>query len=151
MSEPNRFQDQNLRLSDFQKEVWVVCPKCAKKAIAMVNFETQIARLFCDTCGYNKEKSTISSVFGQTFTIEMAAHSYFNAILWLQFPFKQDLFFAYSMLHLNYLEKYISATIREHKDRSHFTLIEKLPKFYHEAKNRETLLKIIAKLKAKDS
>ena len=46
-----------------------------------------------------------------------------------------------------YLEKYISATLREHKDRTNFTLLEKLPKFYHEAKNREGLLKIIAKLK----
>ena len=39
--------------------------------------------------------------------------------------------------------------LREHKDRTHFTLLEKLPRFYHEAKNREVLLKLIAKLKAK--
>jgi hypothetical protein len=42
-----------------------------------------------------------------------------------------------------------SDTLREHKDRTHFTLLEKLPKFYHEAKNREGVLKIIAKLNNK--
>ena len=51
--------------------------------------------------------------------------------------------------HLDYLEAYISAMLREHKDRTHFTLLEKLPRFYHEAKNRDTLLKLIAKLKNK--
>jgi hypothetical protein len=39
--------------------------------------------------------------------------------------------------------------MREHKDRAHFTLLEKLPKFYHEGKNRTALLKIIEKLKKK--
>lgn len=43
----NRFQDENVLLSDFYQEVVVVCPTCAKKAIAKVNFETKTARLFC--------------------------------------------------------------------------------------------------------
>lgn len=79
----------------------------------------------------------------------MPANHYFHAGLWLQAPFKKDIFWAYNGKHLEYLERYISATIREHKDRTGFTLLEKLPKFYHEAKNRESLLKIIAKLKSK--
>jgi hypothetical protein len=41
----NRFQDENLLLSDFYKEVVVVCPTCAKKAIAKVNSETKTAHL----------------------------------------------------------------------------------------------------------
>jgi hypothetical protein len=79
----------------------------------------------------------------------MAANQYFKAELWLKHNFKQDIFWAYSYTHLNYIESYISSLIREHKDRTHFTLIEKLPKFYHVAKNRDGLLKIIAKLKTK--
>ena len=141
----NRFQDENLLLSEFYKEVWVVCPSCAKKAMGTVNFENQIARLFCIHCGYNKETSTaVNSV-----SIETAANHYFQAELWLQAPFNNEVFWVYNQKHLAYLEQYISATIREHRDRSGFTLLEKLPKFYHEAKNREGLLKIIAKLKTK--
>lgn len=146
MNQQNRFQDENLILSNFHKEVWVVCPSCAKKAMAKVNFETKKARLFCLHCGCNKETMT---AIDKNATLETAANYYFKAELWLKLPFKNDVFWAYNDKHLDYLERYISATIREHKDRTGFTLLEKLPKFYHEAKNREGLLKIIAKLKNK--
>jgi len=145
MPQPHRFQDEKLLLSDFYQEVWVLCTSCAKKAMAKVNFETKTARLFCLHCGCNKETTTAIK-YG---TINTAANHYFQAELWLQAPFKKDVFWAYNDKHLEYLERYISATIREHKDRTGFTLIEKLPKFYHEAKNREALLKIIAKLQRK--
>ena len=36
MNKQNRFQDENLLLSNFYQEVWIVCPACAKKAIAKV-------------------------------------------------------------------------------------------------------------------
>lgn len=143
----NRFQDQNLQLSNFQQEVWVVCSQCAQKAIAKVDYETKTARLFCANCGYNKEKTT--TISGQYGNIILPAHNYFDADLWLQMPFKTAIFWAYNQAHLVYLEHYITAKLREHKDRTHFTLLEKLPKFYHEAKNREGLLKIIGKLKNK--
>lgn len=143
----HRFQDQNQQLSDFQQEVWVVCPQCAKKAIAQVDYETQKAKLFCANCGHNKEK--ITTISGQFGNLILAAHNYFDAELWLKIHFKNDVFWAYNEAHLVYLEHYIAAKLREHKDRTHFTLLEKLPKFYHEAKNREALLKIIDKLKKK--
>lgn len=146
MTQPNRFQDKNLILCNFYHEVWVVCPSCAKKAMTTVNFETKTARLFCLHCGYNKESITTLIPKG---TVKMAASWYFEVELWLKAPFKNEVFWAYNDKHLEYLERYISATLREHKDRTHFTLLEKLPKFYHEAKNREGLLKIISKLKTK--
>jgi hypothetical protein len=145
MPQPSRFQDENLLLSDFYQEVVVVCPTCSKKAMAKVNPETKTARLFCLHCGCNKETTTAI----KNGTINMPAHQYFQAELWLQAPFKNEIFWAYNDKHLEYLERYISATIREHRDRTGFTLLEKLPKFYHEAKNRESLLKIITKLKSK--
>lgn len=148
MSLQNRFQDQNFRLTDFQKEVCVVCPKCDKKALAKVDYDIQIARLYCVSCGYNKETST-SIISGRNYYWQLGAHSYFKAELWLKYPFKNDFFWAFNDNHLSYLEQYITATLREHKDRSHFTLLEKLPIFYHEAKNREALLKIINKLRKK--
>jgi hypothetical protein len=47
MTNQNRFQDENLILSNFYQEVLVVCPSCAKKATAIINQETKIARLLC--------------------------------------------------------------------------------------------------------
>jgi hypothetical protein len=146
MNQPNRFQDENLTRYDFYKEVWVVCITCGKKAIATVNFETKTARLLCVNCGYNKETTTALIPKG---AVQAAANWYFNVEIWLIAPFKNDIVWAYNYKHLEYLERYIGATLREHKDRTHFTILEKLPKFYHEAKNREGLLKIIEKLKSK--
>lgn len=144
-----RFHDQNKRLSDFQTEVWVICPSCSKKAITKVDYEKKRAIMFCEICGHNKQTSTETSVIGIKGNWEMAAHTYFHAKLFLEHPFKNDVFFAYNGDHLTYLEQYIAANLREHKDRTGFTLLEKLPKFYHEAKNRKGLLSLIQKLKNK--
>ena len=145
MPQSNRFQDENLTLSDFYKEVWVVCPSCAEKAIAAVNFDLKSARLFCVKCGLNKKTSILVK---ENVTLQMAAHQYFSAELWLKLPFKNEIFWALNDKHLHYLENYIAAKLREHKDRTHFTLLERLPKFYHDSKNREGLLKLIVKLKS---
>jgi len=143
----NRFNDQNKRITEFQTEVLVICPSCGQKAKASVDYEKEKARLLCTQCSYNKENTTESTVLGINGHWRMAAHQYFSAKLWLQHPFKNEVFWAYNEQHLAYLESYIGATLREHKDRSHFTLLEKLPKFYHEAKNRAALLKLIERLK----
>ncbi|MFP9117686.1 hypothetical protein ACLI08_07855 [Flavobacterium sp. RNTU_13] len=144
-----RFTDENKLLTEFQSEVWVKCPCCEKKAIAIANCETKTARLFCINCSYLKEISTETESSGGKLNIIMAAHRYFDAELWLQYQYKSDVFLAYNDQHLYYLEHYISAKLREHKTRTHFTLLEKLPKFYHEGKNRKALLKIIKHLKTR--
>lgn len=146
MTNPCRFQDENLTLSYFYEEVWVICPNCEKKAIAKVVYQNKIARLFCVHCGYNKETTT---ALLKNVSINTAANQYFDAELWLKASYKTEVFWAFNKKHLEYLERYIGATLREHKDRTAFTLLEKLPKFYHEAKNRADLLKIITKLKSK--
>jgi hypothetical protein len=129
--------------------VAVVCAKCQKKAKATVHFEEKKAKLICSHCGFYESKSTLLTYLGSTGHFQTSANSYFDVELWYAASFKSDFFFAYNEAHLLYLEQYIGAKLREHKDRSHFTLLEKLPKFYHEAKNREALLKLIEKLKKK--
>ena len=147
MNQLNRFEDENLVIAHFFNEVLVACPSCAKKAIAKATFEVKKVRLFCLHCGHNKE---VTAEFDKhRLLIKKPANQFFDVELWLQADFKNEQFWAYNDEHLNYLERYINATLRGHKERTHFTLLEKLPKFYHEAKNREALLKIIAKLKSK--
>lgn len=146
----SRFNDENLRLTDFQTEVHVHCPKCDKKAITTVDYEKKEARLWCLTCSYNKTKKSKLNYFGLEENFRAPASTYFDAYIWYYAPFKSNYFIAYNEKHLDYLEQYISAKLREHKDRSHFTLVEKLPRFYHEAKNRDALLEIIKKLKVKN-
>jgi predicted RNA-binding Zn-ribbon protein involved in translation (DUF1610 family) len=144
-----RFQDQNFILSDFDNEVLVGCPACGLKAMATITDDKKFARLLCSNCGFNKTHSTQTMLGKSICQISQPAHAFFGATLWLQAPFRDDVFSAYNYAHLAYLEAYISSKMREHKDRAHFTLLEKLPKFYHEGKNRSALLKIIEKLKKK--
>jgi len=141
------FQDQKHTLSDFQDTVEVVCPGCGKKATAKADQEKKEARLYCLECGYAKTAGTEMEILRMKGHFIDAAHVYFQADLWYAAPFKNEIFWAYNREHLVYLESYIAATLREHKYRLHFTLLEKLPRFYHEAKNREALLKVIARLK----
>ncbi|MGV6945712.1 hypothetical protein [Sphingobacterium kyonggiense] len=144
-----RFQDQKLRLSDFYSNVIIQCPRCNLKAIATVDFESRKARLLCENCTYSKDCSTEATFYGTIGNLILPAHQYFYANLWLLAPFKNDIVWAYNYEHLDYLESYITAKLREHKDREHFTLLEKLPRFYHDRKNRDSLLKLIAKLRLK--
>jgi ribosomal protein S27AE len=147
MIKPERFSDAQYRLSEFYDEVWVECPACSAKAVASAHCETTEARLICTQCGYSKTQSTLLKPGAK---LIMAAHAYFGARLWLQMPFRNgEMVMAYNSRHLDYLEQYITATLREHKERTHFTLLEKLPRFYHEAKSREGLLKVIGKLREK--
>lgn len=147
MSTPNRFSDAGLRISDFYDEVWVACPGCSKKAIARANREKALARLVCTSCGYSRE---VSVRLNNSSILVLPAHQYFGAELWLQAPLRDgEMVQALNGNHLNYLEQYIEATLREHRNRMHFTLLEKLPRFYHEAANRTVLLKVIQKLRQK--
>jgi hypothetical protein len=146
----SRFQDQNKQLSDFYTEVWVCCPTCKKRAVARADVEQKEARLNCLHCGCSK-RATMEVNYrpDRKAVMLLPAHAYFGVELWFQAPFRSHVFMAYNPEHLTYLEEYIGALLREHADRKGFTLIEKLPGFYHQAKNREVLLKLIAKLKAK--
>ncbi|WP_290792128.1 hypothetical protein [Flavihumibacter sp. UBA7668] len=141
----SRFRDENKRLSDFYREIWVHCPACEEKAIASADTVSKTARLVCTQCGHNQECSTGDASSNWI----MAAHNFFDAELFLKADFKDSYLFAYNPEHLLYLEKYIAAGLREHHNRTGFTFLEKLPKFYHEAGNRKPLLALIAKLKKK--
>ncbi|MCD8739791.1 hypothetical protein LT679_04185 [Mucilaginibacter roseus] len=86
-----RFRDENKGLSEFQTRVSVECPMCGRQAYATVSYETKVARLICAQCGYNKTDDITSKQF-KAITFIKAAHGYFDARLWYQHPFKDDVF-----------------------------------------------------------
>lgn len=148
-NDSSRFQDQNLRLENFNQNVSVHCPSCQRKAWATVDDAHVKAKLVCSFCGFFKTTSTSIWLLGKRVQMQVSAHVYFHAKLWYFASFRGDVFWALNDAHLNYLEKYIAAKQRQSNERTHFTLLERLPKFYHDAKNRESLLKLIQKLKKK--
>ncbi len=73
----------------------------------------------------------------------------FGVPLWLQGNIRGNLFWAYNRQHLHAIKEYVGAKLRERQTTTHTTMVEKLPQFIKEAKNREAILKLIEKLERK--
>ncbi|MGB4775795.1 MAG: hypothetical protein WBP45_11525, partial [Daejeonella sp.] len=75
----------------------------------------------------------------------------FKLPLWLQAEIKGHLFWAYNRQHLNEIKNYVGSKLRERliKDYKYTTMVEKLPNFIKDAKNREAIIKLIEKLERK--
>lgn len=71
-------------------------------------------------------------------------------VYWYSQRFKGETFWALNDKHLQYLEDFVTAKLRLRSKVSHgMMLVDKLPQFIKDKKNREDLLKIISKLKTK--
>jgi len=74
---------------------------------------------------------------------------WYDLPLWFQKEVGGNLFWAYNLDHIDYLERYIKADLRERNNEGsgNGTMISRLPQFVKAAKNREKLLKILKKWK----
>ncbi|OXA94684.1 hypothetical protein B0A75_19580 [Flavobacterium oncorhynchi] len=74
---------------------------------------------------------------------------WYNLPLWFQKEVNDSIFWAYNQDHIDYLERYIQADLRERNSKMNVTssLVSRLPQFVKAAKNREKLLKILRKWK----
>jgi hypothetical protein len=76
---------------------------------------------------------------------EVATDFYFHLPLWLQTTCCNENLWALNPRHLDYLESYVSAELRE--GHGHGTMASKLPRWVMSAKNREEVLRCISKLR----
>jgi len=70
----------------------------------------------------------------------------FNLPLWFQAEVKGNHFCAYNRRHLQDIKCYVQAKLRERQSEGHTRMVERLPQFIKEAKNREAILKTIEQL-----
>jgi DNA-directed RNA polymerase subunit RPC12/RpoP len=80
---------------------------------------------------------------------KQATDPYFGLQLWLQFPFDNNILWAYNFEHLKYVKNYVEAKLREAVSGGKYSLAWKLPNFIKVAKNRDKILKAIARLEKK--
>lgn len=73
----------------------------------------------------------------------------FHLPLWLQENVRGNLLWAYNRSHLHDVKEYVGAKLRERRTTRYTTMVEKLPTFIKEAKNREAILKAIEKMERK--
>ncbi len=155
-----RFLDTGTRIYEFYDEFLVVCPKCGKLAKVIID-ETEFEklskrktekfrnqyfaprRLVCLSCLHRDFWK------GNQIGVGGNVDWYFRLPLWLQISACGETLWAYNLKHLEMLENYVSAKLRERTSKGRSSFLSKLPKWIKSAKNREEILKAIGKLKEK--
>ena len=135
-----RFMDDFTRFSDFDPEVFVICPQCGKRSTLQHRGLSAVPQyvLTCGHCGYSKPGNEPSWVS--------------RLELWLQTPCCGQVLWALNEKHLNWLEKYVAAALRERKQSPKFSwsnksLASRLPLWMKQAKNREAVLAGVGRLR----
>jgi DNA-directed RNA polymerase subunit RPC12/RpoP len=156
----------------------LTCKNCmhAEKAVDLVRYKSIVKR-HCDNCGKEfesiipnqkeiVEKITIPCPHcGITRTYKPKHEEYkvgyqknegandpiFSLPLWLQAEVRGNSFWAYNRQHLNEIKSYVTSKLRERQTTTHTTMVERLPNFIKDAKNRQAIIKAIEKLERKQS
>jgi len=147
---PKRFTDDFARLTQFSDEVLVRCPTCRECAL-LRRFERPFRpgekskalyeySLSCTKCGLSK--STSQSGSGWLDETE----------LWLQTPCCGSVLWVYNEKHLNWLDAYISADLRERRRSNEWgwsnqSMASRLPQWMQSSKNRDKVLAGLSRLR----
>src|SRR4051812_9395800 len=128
-----RFHDAEQSIYDFADIFLVVCPRCSRCATVAPREPEQAQwlaprRLVCEHCGLAKDWD------GKRIDTCTAADWYFGLPLWLQTPCCGEVLWAHNSEHLDFLESFVEAELREVA--SHGTLASRLPGWMKSAKNR---------------
>jgi ribosomal protein S27AE len=134
-----------------ERPVLVSCPKCGGMA-SVIPFGDDEVKCTCFKCGYAAKKSANGRSFH--WYDETPTDGYFGFELWLKTSCVGHSLWAFHREHLEFLQAYVGATLRERcKDDefgwSNSSFASRLPKWLKSAKNREPILKAIDELKAK--
>ncbi len=145
----DRFLDKGIRLYEFGDEFLVVCPKCKGmgKVIPISTSEKLSIQLFsprkfiCLNCVYRDTWNGNQISIGDNFDW------YFRFPLWLQISCCNQTLWAYNFKHLEIIEQYVAAKLRERTKKGRNSFVHKLPNWLKLAKNRDEILKAIGKLR----
>ncbi|MEM7594866.1 MAG: hypothetical protein AAF383_25785, partial [Cyanobacteria bacterium P01_A01_bin.83] len=147
----NREHRFDITLPKDNDPILAVCPQCNSKALVLPNTKDTV-KCVCTKCSFNKTKSNKSRSLG--WHMDIPHDGYFGFDLWLQTYCCGHSLYAFTIRHLELLEKYIQADLRERRPSENgwwcnSSVVAKLPKWIKSHKNREQLLKAIEKLRAK--
>lgn len=129
-----RFSDKGELARDFSDYRIIKCPKCSKPVDF---FELKVS---CIHCGYHKEFKKMEGGF-KLASISVELEDY------LKIPCCGEMLWALNLDHLNFLEKYVEAELRERIPNINKSVASRLPQWIKSAKNRDEILKCIRKLR----
>ncbi|WIX81362.1 TFIIB-type zinc ribbon-containing protein [Amycolatopsis carbonis] len=153
-----RFRDQRLTAWHFSAgEVLVRCPRCGEcaRVVVVPGAGAELReprRLACGQCGYVRGQ-TGQTRYGPA-PSGTVCDPYLQEPLWLQGDCGGNVLWAYNEAHLDYLEAFVVARLREKvvvgegEWRRRMTMVAKLPAWLKAAKNRERVLRGIERMQA---
>lgn len=154
---PIRFSNkERLYLYRFSTLFLVRCPRCGKKARVVIRDEYSdgpqtlpqlrtdllfaARRLVCTHCGYTAEWHH------RKLKVDGPYDWYFRQPLWLQTPCCGEVLWTLNEEHLDFLEEFVRAGIRESYGNA--TVASRLPVWMKSGHNREEVLHCIEKLRS---
>lgn len=146
----DRFHDPLVRLYEVADEpIHVVCPRCSSHAMITPrpNGPERDLRsprtLSCGVCGYSARRPGGCSRWGGP------VDPYFHQPLWLQAECRGQTLCALNQAHLDLLEGYVAAGLRERREfpGRRTSMLERLPRWVKSAKNRDAVLRTIHRLR----
>ncbi|NUW39058.1 hypothetical protein [Nonomuraea rhodomycinica] len=171
-----RFRDPGWRLWHFAREILVRCPRCDGRALVAVHPDhrerhayavgwlTAPHRLTCGGCGRcaDRAPSRWEPGRGDPYFTSGGPYAvprlggpddpYFGLPLWLRRPCRGGTLWAYNLAHLDVLEAYLAAPLRERPvTAGSQTMLERLPAWMKAAGNREEVLAAVHALRASAS
>lgn len=156
-SVPERFADPDVSLYALAEDVvHVVCPACRGRAEVAPWLDEQPRspysvwwprRLVCRACGHVRtwpsEADNATSCWGRP------VDPYFRQPLWLRANCcGGQILWAFNERHLDILESYVGARLRERGEYTGMTMLARLPAWLKSAKHRTEILRVIGRLRA---
>ena len=158
MPSAKRAHDDGRTLRWYFNRVLVRCPRCDARA-TILNIEPAgtsddrpdgTYRLQCESCTHHADVVPSPGVFANV--NNRLVDPFFRAPLFLQLDTRLGTVFAYNEQHLDWLERFVSADLRERthlEGRANISMASRLPRWMKLAKNRDDVLRAIEKLRAK--
>ncbi|MCT4592681.1 MAG: hypothetical protein N4A57_00185 [Anaeromicrobium sp.] len=142
----SKFHDEGKSIYDFLHEFYIKCPQCGKFTVVKSFPNERGSFLFykkrslvCNNCGFVKVYRNSGGVIGSDYP------------LWLEVNCCGEKLWSYNLKHLEYIERFVSASIREGYCDEHGwknnSMVSRLPKWIKERKNRDEILKCIKRMK----
>lgn len=117
----------------------VMCPEC-NRYVGTYREDLRLQRLHCRGCDWTREPVLRHPQVGPTWELLPR--------LWLETTFRGERLWAENEQHLRFLEEYVAAGVRE-TDSVNSTIASRLPAWIKSGKNREDLLRALAKLRSR--
>lgn len=133
----NRFSLESRELETFMGQMIVFCPNCGGGADVFEKADE--VRLSCFHCGHLQTKQNGTKYIGGAFDV------HFGLPLYLQTSCCGHVLWAYNQEHLDYMKRYIEATIRTSEGRNR-SLESRLSEWMKRKQNRDKVSRAIVKL-----